>query len=149
MPNDHEPRAIPDPHRIGCTSYHGGHNVHWIQALHTANKPEVARLTWSAAIVGIEGEVITVRTPTGQVSRYRNHDPERLTAIVDSIGAGVTINSAYAILRVGAFCFSVRKDTGRPLDPCPTDHLVGDISDEQLAARIQTHGGVIGFRPKR
>ena len=27
---------IPDLHRLGCTAYFAGHNVHWIQALHTA-----------------------------------------------------------------------------------------------------------------
>jgi len=38
-------------HRLGCTSYFAGHNVHWIQALHTANRPEVSAQSWRGQIV--------------------------------------------------------------------------------------------------
>lgn len=147
-PHEVDRRAIPDVHRTGCTSYHAGHNVHWIQALHTANKPEVAQLSWPGTIVSIDDEILAVRTPTGEILRYRNHDLLRLAAAVDNIGAEVVINSRYAILRVGTACFSIRQDTGEPLDACPTDELIGDVTTDQLARRIDTHGGIL-FRPNR
>lgn len=66
---------IPDLYRLGCTSYKAGHNVHWIQALHTANRPEVSAQSWRGQIVTVDGEVLTVRKPDGSLARFRNHDP--------------------------------------------------------------------------
>ena len=103
---------IPDAHRLGCTSYSAGHNVHWIQALHTANKSEVSVQSWRGQLVTVDGEVLTVRKPGGDLTRFRNHDPARLVAVVERTGAAVLINDEYAILRVGSLCFSVTADSG-------------------------------------
>jgi len=135
---------IPNPHRLGCTSYFAGHNVHWIQALHTANRPEVSAQSWRGQIVTVDGEVLTVRKSDGSLTRFRNHDPARLVAVVERTGVDVLINDQYAILRVGSFCFSVKADSGEPLGPCPTDQLPPNPTAEQIVARIRTHGGFSG-----
>ena len=139
-------RLLPDPSRFGCTSYRPGHNVHWIQALHSANKPEVAAQTWSGQIVTVEGEVLTVRKPDNSLILFRNHDPARLVIILEHMGAEITVNDQFAILRAGitpagSFGFSVQTDSGKPLGPCPTAQLPPNETGEQLAARIRTHSG--------
>jgi hypothetical protein len=135
---------IPDLHRLGCTACFAGHNVHWIQALHTANKSEVSAQSWRGQIVTVDGEVLTVRTPGDNLTRFRNHDPARLVAVVERTGVDVLINDQYAILRVGSFCFSVKADSGEPLGPCPTDQLSPNLTAEQIVARVRTHGGFSG-----
>ena len=132
---------IPDAHRLGCTSYSAGHNVHWIQALHTANKSEVSVQSWRGQLDTVDGEVLTVRKPGGDLTRFRNHDPARLVAVVERTGADVLINDEYAILRVGSLCFSVKADSGESLGPCPTDQQPANLTDEQIVARLRTHGG--------
>ena len=135
---------IHDLHRLGCTSYFAGHNVHWIQALHTANKPEVSAQSWRGQIVTVDGEVLTVRKPGDNLTRFRNHDPARLVAVVERTGVDVLINDQYAILRVGSFCFSVKADSGEPLGPCPIDQPPPNLTTEQIVARVRTHGGFSG-----
>ena len=136
---------LPDWSRFGCTSYRPGHNVHWIQALHSANKAEVAAQTWSGQIVTVDGELLTVRQPDGSLKRFRNHDPARLVIILEHMGVDITVNDQFKILRAGitpagSFGFSVQPDSGEPLGPCPTGDLHSDAAD-QLLAGIRTHGG--------
>ncbi len=109
---------IPSPRR--CASFRPGHTVHWIQALHTANKPEERARTRPGRIQLLEGEVIEVRFDDGTVRRYRNHDTGRLAAKV-SRSTLVRVNEGYSILRAGSFGFSIARDKGRPLEPCVTE----------------------------
>ena len=122
-----------------CTSYHSGHTVHWIQALHVANKPEVEARTRWGVIQSISGEVVEIRFDDGDVVRYRNHETGRLS-IVTSDSSPVSVNDQYSLLRAGGFCFSVDRDTGQPLQPCATDDPVGS-DPAKLAERLPTHGG--------
>jgi hypothetical protein len=143
---------IPDAHRLGCVSYHAGHNVHWIQALHSINKPEVAARSWTGRILGMDGDSLTVRKPDGDLVVFRNHDLERLAAIRVVEGSDtVVVNDQYAILRVGNYCFSVKRDTGRRLSRCISDPPPRDPTDGQLAAQLDSHGGFsvpVRRRPK-
>ncbi|HEY8717123.1 hypothetical protein [Pengzhenrongella sp.] len=132
---------IPDLHRLGCTAYIAGHNVHWIQALHTSDKSEVSAQSWRGQLVTVDGEVLTVRKPEDHLIRFRNHDPARLVAVLERTGVDVLINDQYAILRVGSFCFSIKADSGEPLGPCPIDQLPPNLTAEQIVARVRTHGG--------
>lgn len=133
---------VPDAHRTGCTSYSAGHTVHWIQALHTANKADVSRASWQGQIVGTAGETLTVRKPDGREVTFRNHDMVRLVAINGSGSSGaVWVNDQYAILHIESYAFSVKRDSGQSLGPCPSDTLASDVSDQQLADRLHTHGG--------
>jgi hypothetical protein len=120
MTNDFTP-DIPSPRRLGCTSYAAGHNVHFIQALHTANHPEIAVQTWPGELLAIDGQVLVVHKRDGGLVRYRNHDPARLAAVRDAEGTEVWVNDQYSILRVGAFCFSLAHDRGEQLGACATD----------------------------
>jgi hypothetical protein len=142
-------RVLPDLSRFGCTSYRAGHSVHWIQALHSANKAEVAAQTWSGQILTVDGELLTVRKPDNSLIRFRNHDPARLIVILEHMGVDITVNDQFKILRAGitpagSFGFSVKPDSGEPLEPCPTGDLHVDAADELLAAGISTHSGFTG-----
>jgi hypothetical protein len=146
-------RLLPDLSRFGCTSYQPGHNVHWIQALHSANKAEVAAQTWSGQIVTVEGELLTVRKADKTLIRFRNHDPARLVVILEHMGVDITVNDQFKIARAGitpagSFGFSVQPDSGEPLGPCPTgEHF--DAAEELLAAGIRTHRGFTArLRPR-
>lgn len=130
---------IPSPK--SCTSYAPGHTVHWIQALHTANKPEVARRTRRGTLVAVAGDELTIRFAADEEpERFRNHDPEQLLAVARRLPATVLLNDQYCILRVDVYCFSVRSAARGPLGRCPVDDLVDD-SPEALAERTLTHGG--------
>jgi hypothetical protein len=101
----------------------------------------VAWQSWCGRIVSVDGEVLTVRKPDDSLTRLRNHDPARLVAIIERRSDNVLVNDQYAILRVGSFCFAVQADNGEPLGPCRADQLPTNATNEQLEARIRTHGG--------
>jgi hypothetical protein len=129
--------------KIVCTSYAPGHNVHYIQALHSANQKAVSAQTWPGKVVAVDGEILTVRKPGGDLTRFRIHNPAGLVAILEHVGVDVTVNDQYAILRAGitrtgSSCISVQTDSGEPLRPCPTDDLPSNPADQQRAADIRT-----------
>jgi hypothetical protein len=134
-------RGAPPINWNACTSYRSGHQVHWIQALHSTNKPEVSAKSWLGRIVSIEGELITVAREGAADVRLRNHDPARLIATLGRGPRTVLVNDQYAILRVGSYCFSVRRDTGKPLEPCLTDQPPAAATADRLTARLESHGG--------
>ena len=130
---------LSDSGGLVCVSYAPGHNVHWIQALHSANHKEVAAQTWSGKVLTIDGEVVTVRKPDGSLVRFRTHDPALVVAIVDRRGATVTVNDQYCIMRAGftrngSTCLSVQADKGEPLEPCH----IGDLPPS--ATNLDTSG---------
>lgn len=134
-------RRIPDAHRLGCTSYAPGHTLHWIQATRTINNAAVSAASWTGLLVGLDGEVLTVKADDDRrLVHFRNHDPERLAAVAH-LPAAVLVNDQFAILRVGSYGFSVLRDVGEALSPCPTDPLPDGATYEQLAERVTTHGG--------
>ena len=76
-----------------CSSYRSGHTVHWIQALHVANEPEVEARTRWGVIQSISGEVIEVRFDEGDVVRYRNHEAGRMSVVAGGSGRSVSTTS--------------------------------------------------------
>ena len=129
--------AIPAPKQ--CSSYRSGHTVHWIQALHVANKPDVEARTRWGVIQSINGEVVEIRFDDGGLVRYRNHETGRLSVVTGGSGP-VSVNDQYSLLRAGGLCFSVARDAGQPLQPCATDDVAG-TDPAALADRLHTHGG--------
>lgn len=115
-------RADTVPPPKPCVLHSAGHTVHWIQVLHTANKPEVAKQTWRGTLLDVHGELISIERDGGLVHQYRNHEAPRLAAAVAAFGRRVRVNDGYSIMRVdfrtGAYCFSVLRDQGEPLAPC-------------------------------
>ena len=136
-------RAVPPANAAGCTSYNPGHGVHWMQALHTATKPEVAARSWPGRLLEVSGEVLTVERSDGESVLFRNHDPERLRAVARRLPSSVLVNDKCAILRIGSYCFSVQRDEGRPLAPCASAEgaAPGPAGDDQPAARLAVHKG--------
>ncbi len=113
------PFGVPPPK--SCTMYSPGHTVHWIQALHTANKPEQIALRRFGHVLRIHGEVVTVDFGA-TIKGYRNHDIARLHALIASYGTAVVVNEAYSIMRVGGtWCVSLAPDVGRLLRTCDNE----------------------------
>jgi len=110
--------------------------VHWIQALHTANKPKVYAKSWRGFITDIAGEVVTVVAWTGRRVRFRNHHSDRIAAAVARCGSRVLVNDQYAILRVQGWCFSVAVDDGQPLRGCSSSTAANPRSGGGTAYRI-------------
>jgi hypothetical protein len=136
-----EKPAIPALTDVDCHGYRAGHNVHWMQALNSINKPEYARLTWTGRIVALDGLGFDVAQPDGTIVRYLNHHTERLIALSDGVGSNVSVNNHWAILRCGSYTFSISEDLGQPLDGCVTDRPSAAPTDEERAALIESHGG--------
>jgi hypothetical protein len=118
-------RDLPNSGGQVCVSYGPGHNVHWIQALHSANNKAVSAKTWPGEVVSVDGEVVTVRKPDDSLVRFRVHDPARLAALLKRRGMKVTVNDQFCIMRAGitragSSCISVQPDKGEPLGPCKT-----------------------------
>ena len=114
---------LPDAGGLVCVTYAPGHNVHWIQALRSANDEAAAAQTWSGKVTAVEGEVVTIRKPDGSLARLRTHEPARLVVILRRKGVKVTVNDQYCIMRAGftrngSTCLSVQADKGEPLGPC-------------------------------
>jgi len=126
---------------VGCHSYRAGHDVHWMQALNSINKPEYARLTWTGRIVVLDDLGIDVARPDGTVVRYLNHHMKRLIALSGGVGSQVNVNDGWAILRCGSYTFSITVDEGQPLDGCVTEPPPPNPTDAERAALVETHGG--------
>jgi hypothetical protein len=113
------PFGVPPPKN--CTMYWPGHTVHWIQALHTANKPEHIALRRCGHVVRIHVDVVTVDFGA-TIKGYRNHDIARLHALIAAYGTAVVVNEAYSIMRVGrTWCVSLAPDEGRLLRTCDNE----------------------------
>lgn len=136
-----EKPAIPALTDVDCHSYRAGHNVHWMQALNSINKPEYARLTWAGKIVALDDIGLDVERADGTIVRFLNHHTERLIAVAGGLGSNVNVNDGWAILRCGGYTFSISEDLGQPLDRCVTDRPSADSTDEERAALIESHGG--------
>jgi hypothetical protein len=129
-----ERSAIPAPKQ--CGSYRPGHEVHWIQAIRSAEDSTPSR---SGEVLGIAGEVIEVRFADGDVARYRHHDTARLRAELEALGPGVTVKARWSLLHCDSL-HSIALDTGQPLSPCPSQEPVGTDPDA-LLARLHSYGG--------
>ncbi|MGH7608466.1 MAG: hypothetical protein ACREOD_00760 [Candidatus Dormibacteria bacterium] len=130
------------PARNECTLYLPGHQVHWIQGLHSGSEPRNPR---PGRIVGIRGRRLWVDLG-GEQRRYRNHDPARLQALVRANGSEVVVDEGWSILRVpdrqqpGAhYCFSI-SPADEPWQRCLTDQLE-TFDAASLAERALSHGG--------
>jgi len=123
-----------------CTSYAPGHTVHRVQALHTVNKPEVARRTRKGTPTADDGDVLTIRVAADtEPERVRNHEPQRLLAIARRPPAGVSLNDDYNILRSR---YVLLRATGRQrvLRSVPGRRPTGPQSGG-VGRADRTHGG--------
>jgi hypothetical protein len=115
-----------------CQYFWAGHQVHWIQHRQSLSEPErVGRL------MAVEENVIAVDFFSG-VRYFRNHEADRLVAVI-GIGGAVSVVDRYFILRGGGACFSIQ-DFDEPWTECDFTPLTSTTFDA-LAERINTHGG--------
>jgi hypothetical protein len=109
-----------------------GHHPHWIQALGSENKPDIAVLTVTGRVVSITRELIVLELPAGKAG-FRNHDPWRMRRGGDQ----VRFNPHYRVLRwptVPGPAFELAPDEGELLSRCLTD---ADLADPDR--RIDWH----------
>lgn len=121
-----------------CESFAAGHNVHFIQVLHAANRPEMRALTVDAQLVSLDGQALTLALENGDQVVLQNHEPDDIRAACGSLPADVTWNARYSLLKVGSSCFSVAEQLA--LVRCVRTPAQGRTVDG-LVKVAETHGG--------
>jgi hypothetical protein len=102
-----------------CASYAAGHTVHWIQALHVANKAEVRARTRSGELIAVEGNQLTVDLDDGRRVELLNHETDRLLALAPAVPFPVRWNEQYALLSLPTgHLLSAHLANAGPLRPC-------------------------------
>lgn len=105
-----------------CSLSSPGHTVHWIQAKLSTREPGLVE---DGDIVDIGPEVVAVRVGS-DIREYRNHDTARLTQVIRELGASVTVQERYSLLKVPTHtvnhCFSIAKSAGSWVE-CRTDPI--------------------------
>ncbi|MGH7759404.1 MAG: hypothetical protein ACREN7_08845 [Candidatus Dormibacteria bacterium] len=124
-----------------CTLYVPGHQVHWIQGLHSCSEP---RHPIPGQIASIAGGIVVVELE-GELRRYRHHQTSRLRRTVAALGPEVVVDEGWSILKVPndadgvSTCFSIAR-AGQPWRRCRKDQLQ-HFDPRSLAERARTRGG--------
>ena len=110
-----------------CGLYLPGHDVHWIQGLHSGRGSEQPPEPGQLLEVSDDG---TIRVQVGDEVRVLwNHDPWRLAGLAAYNDGAVTHQPRWRLLRTnskdGAFCFYVA-DADKEHVPCPTEPPTGN-----------------------
>ncbi|MGY1703500.1 hypothetical protein ACI79C_02910 [Geodermatophilus sp. SYSU D00697] len=99
----------PGPSRVGqpprCSRYARGHAPHPAQVQFCQN--DAAEHWQPVVVMGAVGDVVTLAAGD-ELRRYRNHDPDQLTARVGSAGAEAFLNTRVGLL----FLHAWPRDTG-------------------------------------
>jgi hypothetical protein len=123
--------ALPRP--LDCGSYHPGHDVHWIQAKLSYERPAAAGVAQMEA----DGWV-TVHLDAGDSRRVWTHDPVRLAALLARTEGRAELR-APGVLAVpsgnGYHCVSVASEPS----PCPDPDE--DVSGLPLDELVRQRGG--------
>jgi len=136
-------RDATDDRAWACGLYLPGHDVHWIQGLHSGrddeNPPEQGRLLGAS-----EDGTLRVQVD-GEVRRLWNHDPGRLARLVARNKGVVTHQPRWGLLRTksaqGAYCFCVVNAT-KDHEPCPHKAPEGNL----LELLKQAGGATLSIR---
>lgn len=102
---------VPAP-AVACSSYHPGHQMHYIQQGQALR----SRSERAQSVLVDEHRVVVVLESGAQLD-WRNHDPERLRAMLDRFPASRVAYPRFHSLRVGPYWFNCA-----PLgqfSPCP------------------------------
>lgn len=126
--------TIPLPKRCGL--YLPGHEVHWIQGLHSSDAGEVAPVPCRILAVSDDGTIAV--NLAGERLELWTHDPGRLRALVAECGAAVTYQKRWRLLRVahdgGSYCIDVTPASSPERRACPTSPPRHETPAVQLAA---------------
>ena len=82
--------------------------VHWIQAKKARQHLDEAE---TGRIVRFDGDLLTVRI-SGELRRYKVHDPNRLVRVVEQHGRRVLVQERWLLLRLRNALVSVRRVGG-------------------------------------
>lgn len=125
------PPAIPLPK--SCGLYLPGHEVHWIQGIHSSDPGE--RPPVPGRILEIRDEGTVIVQLQDRALELWNHDPARLTAVVAQHGYETLYQEGWHLLRVPpeltAYCFCTAL-AGDPRRTCPTTPARYATAAEQL-----------------
>jgi hypothetical protein len=134
---------IPPPK--SCGLYLPGHEIHWIQAIHSNDQGEVPPVPCTVDEVLDDGT--TVVEISGERLELWTHDPERLRAILAERGLDASYQKRWRLLRIpdetattglrGDYCIDVTPASDPDRRPCPTEprHF------STLAERLLETGG--------
>lgn len=119
--------AIPPPK--SCGPYLPGHEVHWIQSIHSHDRGEVPPVPCRVLEVADDGT--TVVDVEGRRLELWTHDPVRLLAILDEHRDAVSYQPGWRLLRIpyrtketglqSAYCIDVAPASSPERRPCPSE----------------------------
>ncbi len=125
---------IPPPKRCGL--YLPGHEVHWIQGIHSGDPGEVAPVP--ARILEVADDGTTTIDVCDELLELWTHDATRLQAIIAKRGADARYQKRWRLLRIpsgtGNYCIDVTPTSNPARRPCPTSPPRVDTLAVQLVA---------------
>ncbi len=122
-----------------CGSFTPGHDVHYIQALRSANDAENPPTPGKLVDISADGTLV-VEIDNEQL-RLWNHDPSRLERLVSANAGQIIYRPDWGLLGTASgdghflFCVALAADDRRA---CPTTPATGSAID-----RLQQRGGFI------
>jgi hypothetical protein len=131
-----------------CGLFLPGHEVHWIQALHSGNDLEHRPVRGHLLHVGDDGVVVV--DLAGERLVLWNHDPDRLRSLVTHNGPLVSYQRRWGLLRSehtgGSYAVCVTDADDPDRRPCPQHHLTDDqvevpTSVDDLVEQLLKTGG--------
>jgi len=135
--------TIPPPK--SCGLYLPGHEVHWIQGIHSNDEGEIRPVHCTVVEVLDDGMIVV--EISGRRLELWTHDPERLRAIVAKRGRDASYQKRWRLLRIryetattdvrGDYCIDVTPASDPDRRPCPAEPRHFDT----LAERLRETGG--------
>jgi len=120
---------LPAPRR--CGYYRSGHEVHWIQGLHSGKDTEHPRVPGRLLSISDDG-TLDVEI-NGESITLWNHESARLRLLVEPNGGAISLQLAWSILwtpgRDGSYAFSVCDPDDPEWRPCPSEPPTGGLID--------------------
>lgn len=130
-------RLIPRPKCCGL--YLPGHEVHWIQGIHSNDRGETPPVPCRVLEIRDDGTVVV--DLCGERLELWSHDPVRLQALVDAHGSEGSYQERWRLLWIpseqGAYCVDVTPASNPERRPCPPE----PPSCGTLAEQLREAGG--------
>jgi hypothetical protein len=108
--------VLPPAQRDGnaCDLYAPGHQIHYKHQGQAVRSPAV-----QVAELRVDGSLVVVHLEDGRELRWRHHDPDRLSRILELLRGTCTAYPVHHALRVGPYWFNCASETD-PWHECRT-----------------------------